>query len=338
MHWRVLGPYIHSATDPWLAEYVERPGRAFSLVPAAYRHDRSRAVSGLSDWRDYFSHAHQAWRSLDAARPEPGGLITIFPQLAMCAAIEKRLRRRDVPLLAWCFNLGALFQGAKGRLARFAAPAVDRWVVHSTAEVQAYSQWLGLPADRFRFVPLQRPVEPVAFGEDLDQPFLLAMGSARRDYPLLVQVVARLGVPTLIVAAEHAVQGIALPPNVTVRQGLSAAQCNELAQRARLCVVPVANRETASGQVTVIDSMMFGRATIATRCVGTVDYIDHGVDGWLVEPGSAAQLGEAIATLWADEGLRRSLGQNARTRVQTRLSDAAAGAALDALLLELEQR
>lgn len=336
MHWRVAGPYIHSAADPWLAAHVQRPGRSFTLVPATYRHDRSRPMSGLSDWRDYFSHAHQAWQGVDASPAEPGGLITIFPQLAMCAAIEKRLRRSHAPLLAWCFNLGALYQGMKARMARFAGQAVDLWVVHSTAEVRAYSDWLGLPAERFRFVPLQRPVEPIEFQEDLDQPFLLAMGSARRDYALLVQVVAKLGIPTLIVAAEHAVHGISMPPNVTVRRGLSSAQCNELAQRARLCVVPVANRETASGQVTAIDSMMYGRATIATRCVGTVDYIDHGVDGWLVEPGSVPDMAEAIAQLWAEAGLRQRLGENARQRVRDRLSDEAAGKALDAFLRELE--
>ena len=92
-------------------------------------------------------------------------------------------------------------------------------------------------------------------------------------------------------------------PPAVVRQGLSAAQCNELAQRARLCVVPVANRETASGQVTVIDSMMFGRATIATRCVGTVDYIDHGVDGATGSPYLVMPLlvGEDLETTLARE-------------------------------------
>ena len=33
-----------------------------------------------------------------------GGVITVLPQLAATVAVNKRLTRRDTPLLSWLFN------------------------------------------------------------------------------------------------------------------------------------------------------------------------------------------------------------------------------------------
>lgn len=336
MHWYVAGSFITRPTDPWLLPYAQRSGRDYTVVPAAYAVDRSRPVAGLAEWRVTWQHARQTWRALRAGGDAKGGLLTIFPQLAMAAAGQKRLQRADEPIVAWCFNVGSLYDGARRTVARLAARAIDTYVVHSRAEIEAYSHWLGIPPERFQFVPLQRPSEPVTVDEVQDKPFVLAMGSARRDYPLLAAALRRLGLPAVIVAAEHALEGADLPANVTVHHRLTAKECERLTQQARLCVVPVANRDTASGQVTVIDAMMFGRPVIATRCVGTIDYVDHGVDGWLVEQGSLDELTSAIETLWHDEPRRRALGEAARRRVALTLSDTAAGQALDHLLQRFE--
>jgi len=104
------------------------------------------------------------------------------------------------------------------------------------------------------------------------------MGTAQRDYRLLFGVLAELRYPTTIVAGAHAVAGLTVPPNVTVRSGLTPQQCFELSQRARLNVIPVANQTTASGQVTLLDAMMFARPAIITSCPASIDYVTHGKD------------------------------------------------------------
>ena len=162
------------------------------------------------------------------------------------------------------------------------------------------------------------------------------MGSARRDYGLLCRVVGELGIPTTIVAAAHAVEGIAVPSNVTVVRGLTRDQCDELTQRARVCVVPVLNDETASGQVTLITSMMYGRATIATRCIGSEDYVEDRVDGWLIAPQCEDEMRHAIVELWNNGQMRQAIGAAARHRVSTELNDISTGKRLDAILKRLE--
>lgn len=70
--------------------------------------------------------------------------------------------------------------------------------------------------------------------------------------------------------------------------------------------------------------MALGRPVVATRVGEQSKIVQHGGDGLLVAPGSAADLAAALADL-EDEALRRRLGQAARRRAEATLTwDAAA--------------
>ena len=331
MHWTI------AAKGPWLIPFVPGDRHQFDFVepPRARNswHARGRNTTGAGEWGGIWAHASAAWRHSRGR----GGLITLFPQTAAVIGLRKRLARSRAPVVAHNFNLGHLYEGPKGRLARQALAGVDRFVVHSRRECQRYADWLGLPSDRFRFIPLQCGDFPVTHTEEVDRPFLLAMGSAHRDYGILFEAVGRLGIPTLVVAGAHALNGLALPSCVEVRSGLSLPECRELAQRARLSVVPLANDQTASGQVTVVEAMRMGRPVVATRCVGTEDYIDSGTDGVLVPLGDPDALTAAIDRLWHGHDLRAQVAENARRRAAEHYSDEVAGAALGRLLDELDE-
>ena len=333
--WLIAAPFLHDPADVWLGAFVPNADGAlrFRTIPAPYGHDGSRALTGWRAWRDYFGHARDAWHQL--GNQATTGLLTSFPHLAITFGLRKRLSRSRMPLVAWTFNLGGLHSGFKRLVARAALGAVDRFIVHSRAEATSYSRWLGLPAERFLFVPLQCPTRLVEFEEDRADPFILSMGSAKRDYRLLFQALAKLGHRAVIVAATHAVAGLPVPPGVEIRSGLSEAQCFELIQRARLCVVPVANRETASGQVTLLNAMMYGRPVVVTQCVGSVDYVIDGVDALLVRPGDLQHLEQAIEMCWHDEALRLRLGAAARVSAIANFSDEAVGQIMGRVLREL---
>jgi glycosyltransferase involved in cell wall biosynthesis len=214
----------------------------------------------------------------------------LFPQLALAVGLRQRVERKRKPIVAWTFNLGGLYPGVRQKIARIALARVDRFIVHARAEVSCYADWLGLPHGRFCFVPLQRAPIAIEEREDNQEPFLLSMGSARRDYATLFEAVRLSRRPTVVVAARHALEGLDIPPNVSIRSSLSAVECHRLAQRARINVVAVLNDQTASGQVTIVEAMRMGRAVVATRCTGSEDYIEHGVNGLLVEPRSVETL------------------------------------------------
>jgi glycosyltransferase involved in cell wall biosynthesis len=284
---------------------------------------------GANDWRNAWSQGRAACRS------GRDGVITVFPQLAFVVGLHQRFARRPRAVVAWCFNLGGLYGGLKRAAARMAFARVDRFIVHSRGEIARYAAWLGLPRERFRFVHLQRADIVVTELEEQASPFVLAMGSARRDYATLFEAVRASRIPTVVVAARHALDGLAVPPNVEVRSSLTSEECRRLAQRARVNVVPVLNQDTASGQVTLVEAMRMGRAVVATDCMGSEDYVEHEVTGLLVPPRSVESLRGAIGRLWEDAPLRRRLGRDAARYTALHCSDEAAGAALSAVLDEV---
>jgi glycosyltransferase involved in cell wall biosynthesis len=62
----------------------------------------------------------------------------------------------------------------------------------------------------------------------------------------------------------------------------------------------------------VLEAMMSGTPVVASRLGGLVEVVQHGVTGFLVEPGDVAELRERLAELLADPSLAGRLGRNAR--------------------------
>jgi glycosyltransferase involved in cell wall biosynthesis len=313
MHWVVLAPFIRKDKPEWIFQFIDEGAHSSSAVPATYEHDRSRQVSSATQWLDYFKHG---WAGFRAAVRAPGrsGVVTTFPQLAVAVALYKKLTlRKDLPLIAWCFNLAQPYGGWKGALARFSLSSVDVFVVHSRSEIDIYSKWLNLPPSRFVFVPLSaEPPQREPWTDNPADPYIVALGTANRDYQVLCEAAGQLGYKTIIVAGKHATEHLAPPACVTVKSGLSLQECHQLAARSRVNVIPIADASSPSGQVTVIESMMLGVPLIATDCAGTSDYIEDGVDGVLVQPRDAVSLKAALQALWTDAGLRSRMSAQAQ--------------------------
>ncbi len=253
----------------------------------------------------------------------------------MCAALLKLILRQRIRIIAYNFNLGALPPGRRQKLARFASRQIDRFVVHSPLEIPRYARYLGVPQDKIRFVPLQRGKIDILRQEDVREPYLLALGSANRDYATLIAAVDELRIRTIIVTRPEAIEALPKSPMVTFLSGLTQRQCNELMAAARISVTPVANQETASGQITFLTAMQMGVPVIATSCPGTIGYVEHDSTGLLVEAGDVAQMKGAIQTLWQNGAKRHDLSERARAEWSNRFSDRAAANSLHRLIREI---
>lgn len=334
MDWTILDPF--EGTHEWLIPYVPGHHHQFRIIHRQQRlqswHAKKIPVTGLIEWKEYWDQSRKATQS------EHCGVITLFPQLAATVALQKSLSPLKFPVIAWCFNMGRCYSGLRGELARQILSNVDRFVVHSCRERESYSAWLKLPIERFQFVPYQLPEILKTADECLDEPFILAMGSAQRDYSLLFEAVERLNLRTIVVAAPHALKGLSIPSQVEVKNGLSLKDCYRLAQQARVNVVPlIHNPEIATGPTTIVAIMRMGRAPIATRTTGSEDYILHGETGLLTAPGSVDELTDAIDRLWCDAGYRQRLGGAAGLYAEKHFSDEAAGVALGRVLDEVAE-
>lgn len=335
MHWTVAAPFISEQNvgrSRWLTPFVPGTRHEFEIVPRrktlAKWHERSSPVSTRAEWTDYWHHASD---TLAAAKQ---GIITVFPQLPAAIGLRQRLSRRKFAVVAWLFNVGVCYPGLRQSLSRFGLKEINRFVVHTRRECDMYAEWLGLPRDRFEFVPIQRPEIPVEYEEEEKDPFILLLGSAHRDFPAFIEAAQRLGVRAVIVSGPRALEGIDVPSGVETPLGLSKADCLRLAQQARVNVVPMIrnNQATAGGQVTIAETMWMKRPMVVSRCNGAEDYVIDGENGCLVEPHSVDELTEAIKNLWDDPDLRARIGAQAYDYASKTFTDEAGGAALGKVL------
>lgn len=331
MKWCVLADFFSADDVLWLDSYIGNPSLTFhKLAPGSKKetwHTARSMTTGLAKWRRHFRHVQAGF----AAKPD--GIITCFPQLAMSVGLMKRLRFSRVPVIAHNFNIGILAPGLRQRIARFSAAAIDHFIVHAPSEVAPYAEYLGVPEDRVHFVPLHRPDFGIPRAEDTERPYVLAMGSAQRDYPTMIDALEPLAPRTIIVTREDIIATLPQHDWIEYRHGLSFEECLHLLARARLSVTPVSNMKTASGQVTFINAMRMGVPLVATRCPGTEGYVADGETGYLTEPFDAADMREKIERLWRDADLRDRMAARSKVVADETFSVKAAARQLEELLV-----
>lgn len=97
----------------------------------------------------------------------------------------------------------------------------------------------------------------------------------------------------------------------------------ELFQRASVVVLPYVDA-SQSGVVPL--AFAFGKPVVATRTGCIPEMVNHGEDGFLVEPRDSRALAQAIITILKDSLLRRSMSGKARAKADTELSWSRVGA------------
>ena len=330
--WSVAAPFFTREDARWLDDFVSDERLSFRKVAASPDdglgwHGRRVRGTPVSDWKHIWNHARRA------GGRDTDGIITLFPQLAAMAGLQNGAGSRKI--VAWCFNVGARPGLPQRLVARRAFRRVDRFIVHATGEIPVIADWFDIPPERIRFVHLQQAPLAIVREEDGQAPFIAALGSADRDYRTFFEAIAGTGIPARVLAAPRALAGLDVPANVTILPPMSSDASRSLAQAARVSVIPLQDTPTASGQVTVVEAMRMRRPIVATRTVGTRDYIDDRETGMLVEPGNAEQLRRAIVELWEDPRLRTRIADGGHGFAERTLSDEAGAASLASIIREL---
>jgi glycosyltransferase involved in cell wall biosynthesis len=334
MHWVVIAPWmVDDSFDQWFLQYVDTKQHTFTIVPYQYAHSwhqRPSKTTPFSEWKKIWHHVAEAERRMG----HHDGLITLFPQRAVIAGLRKLLFGMKYPVVCWYFNVGKIYGRWKSLLAQQAMQHVDKLVVPSTWELQQYQRWLKLPESRFAFAPYQSPLFSIEEKEEQKKPFVLALGSANRDYRLMFRAVEELNLPTIVVSSDKITSGLEIPRNVKVDNTLSRDECRILAQKARINVVPIGDTDTASGHVTIVEAMAMRRPLLVTECPGLSDYVENEVTALTYKAGDLDDLKKKLQRLWNDAPLRESLGSAGYQFVEAHCSDQAAAKKLSKILDE----
>ncbi len=334
MHWSITAPWISDPEkDNWLEPWVLGDDHDFTLIASPELNENSWQSGRSRPLRRLMNCSHASARAVRARKS--GGVIALFPPLATAVAAIKTLTYSDFPIVAWDFNLGATPTGLKRWVAQRVLQNVDCFVVHSNWEREQYSRCFDIPLDRFRFVPLQRPM-PATLPENRPEgTFVLAMGTAQRDYATLFEALKRTDYPAVVVSGALALEDLEVPNNVTIKQKLPYEECRQLLTEARFSVVPVKVGSGASGQVTIVDAMARGCALIVTKCPGLIDYIQPEETGLFYDPQDVTGLVRQMERLWTDTVLRNRLEKQAFAYAVQHLSEQAVADKLRIILDEL---
>ncbi len=202
----------------------------------------------------------------------------------------------------------------KGLRLRLAARSVHRFVVWASHEVEDYARVFGLPPEKLEYVPFHTTLTDHPY-EVRDDGYLFAGGNYDRDYPLLVEAVRDLGVPTWVATTRPGqLAGVALPGHVRV-EGTTASGFRQALAGARMVVVPMrAGLLHSGGQQTALNAMYLGKPTIAVGRKWAADFITDGEDGLVVDYGDVGGLRRAVRWVLDHPDAARRMGERAHRR------------------------
>ena len=203
-------------------------------------HERG-SLTPFREWLNHFAYTFGAFRG------SPDVIVTNFPQLAFAACFWKLLLRKQSKIICWSMNIGpyTITNPLKGKITGWFLRTADALIVHSTSEIDIYSKWLQISPAQFRFVPIQRGAHKAHSGSEFEEPYIVSMGSAGRDYCTLLSTARLVPYHFIIIAKDDALKGIEIPCNVEIRNGLLMQQCWDILSNARMSIVPLSNLITA---------------------------------------------------------------------------------------------
>ena len=231
------------------------------------------------------------------------------PSLAyglLCAALHLPSKQILTEVFLDAARPDSLGWRLKTALFRLVARRALGILTNSSAEVGLIARRFGLPEDRLRFVPMHTTIaEPQAVAENDGS--VLSIGRTLRDLEALVAAARRVDAPFVVVAGAADRLPEPLPANVRVLRDVPLAESLGLLRKAAVVAIPLLPAERSTGQVVLFEAMALGKPVVATRAVGTADYVRDGENGLLVEPGDAGALANAVERLLRNPDVAKRL-------------------------------
>lgn len=281
-----------------------------------------------------------AWSLREIAAPfELGRTDVVFTPLAALLPLAARARR--LPVVAMNFGLNLIWRRAspaRRALLRASLRSAARVICLGESQRVELVESAGL--DPERVVTMHVPIDAEFFRPRgaSDERTILAVGKdLARDYVTLAAAVGSLDAEATVVAHPRNLEGLELPPNVTLRSGLPSTELRELYARAGCVVLPqhddaFAYGSEGGGLTALLEAMAMGKAIVASDRAVLHDYVEDGVEALLVPPADDAGLRAALERVLGDRELAQSLGAAARARVERSFASPVFAAELAPLL------
>lgn len=133
---------------------------------------------------------------------------------------------------------------------------------------------------------------------------------------------------------ESCAHTLGMANNIRFAGSVSDDDLPSFYRHADVCVLPSLNASEAFG-IVLIESLACGTPVIASDLPGVRSVVENSVNGYLVKPGIAQSLADALMRMAADTQKRETMGAHGRKIVEQRYSDTLAAQALNKLFYEL---
>jgi glycosyltransferase involved in cell wall biosynthesis len=214
------------------------------------------------------------------------------------------------------------------RLYASALASCSSVVAYSEREVESLQEWVecqGGGTAPIEFVPFGVDTESFRPGGGRSSDEVVSAGAdPHRDFPLLVHVATRMPETSfrIVTTSEHLRALPGLPANVTVETDLPFDEMRDRVARACVVALPVKENSYSGATTVLLQAMALAKSVVVTRtqAIATGYGLVDGENCRLVAPGDEAAFEGALASLLADEGRARALGDRARATVESTLT------------------
>jgi glycosyltransferase involved in cell wall biosynthesis len=201
---------------------------------------------------------------------------------------------------------------------------IDAIICFSKSECAYYSELLMIKREKFHYIPLGIEDVLCQYSDDNSsiqysaEPYLLLAGRSNRDYQFVVDALKGTGWRAIILCDVYTYNGE--NSNIQCYKGVCGEDYKKLLRHAWCSVIPLKDEHISSGQLVILQSMMFGIPVIITESDTIETYIQNNENG-LVIAKKRERLLDALERLKMDQGLYKRLSHNARRSYQERFDE-----------------
>lgn len=190
--------------------------------------------------------------------------------------------------------------------------------VWSRSQIQNYHRVFGCPLDKLVFVPYKANHSKAASNPMPVGDYIFSGGNSERDYKTLFEAVRGLSIPVIVSTTKPAlIRGLSVPENVILVSTEKVAFERLMAGCRMLALCVKGDIIRAAGEPTMLNAMWHGKPVVVADNISASDYIEDGVDGFIVPAGSAEQMRRRILEVWHDPVLAARLGEAGRRKVNS---------------------
>ena len=205
---------------------------------------------------------------------------------------------------------------------------IKYFVVFSESEKRRYADYFDIPESQFVFETLGYEDKTKDVPRLESEDFYLAAGRSNRDYKFLTEVWSKRKEKLEIIC--DTLNSKSVTENIKILTNCHDDDFFRELAKCRAVIVPLEDTHISSGQLVIIQAMMYGKPVIVTENDTVTDYIDSGRTGLVIKK-TEKDLSDAISAL-TDKKYYEEISAAERSQYESKFSVYAMGTAIGKLL------